>query len=263
CYLEGIKDGRRFIQLAERISKKKPIIIWKVGETSSGARAAASHTGSIVGNYSLWMKIFEKNGIIVVKNLQELVETIGAFTNPFYPKGNAVAVISGPGGPAVSSADACEKAGLRLARISPETVARLREIVPEFGTSAKNPIDLGLQISFNSDMEHEAISAVARDPNVDMILIYLGVAKKEHVRNLTKLQEEVKKPIALVTAMDMLTSTKGMGKIKDLFAFAPARKAPEYFKTLNQHGISVHCTEQNAAKTLRALYDHGKINSHD
>ncbi|MHA1404875.1 MAG: acetate--CoA ligase family protein [Candidatus Helarchaeota archaeon] len=257
CYLEGIKDGQHFIKLAERISKKKPIIIWKVGETSSGARAAASHTGSLVGNYSLWTKIFDKNGIVVVKNHQELIETIGAFTNPCYPQGNSVAIISGPGGPAVSSADACEMNGLKLAKISPETVQELSKIIPEFGTSSKNPIDLGLQISFDSNLERKAIEAVARDPKVDMLLIYLGVIKKEHVKNLLRIQKEVQKPIAIVTAIDILTSSKGMGPVRNLFTPVPTRKASRFLAEMNANGISLHMTEQNAAKTLWHLYHYG------
>lgn len=256
-YVEGIEDGKRLVKLAKKISLKKPILIWKVGETESGKIAAKSHTGALCGSESIWESIFEQTGIIKVDNLQDLLNHILAFFNPYLPNGNRVAIISGPGGPAVSSADACEEAGLELASLSEETRTRISEILSEFGTSIKNPIDLSLQSVFNSSIQDKAIEIVGEDRGVDLILLYIGTLQKNIIHGLIKAQEKVKKPIAVVEAVNTI-AIASHAPLKNLYDTIDQKKFPDFMKLLYQAGISIHQTEQNAAKVLMNLVKYSK-----
>lgn len=254
CYMEGVNDGRRFIELVKKIRKKKPIIIWKVGITPAGSRAAQSHTGSICGNNKLWNNVFDQYGVIRVYNMEEMISMIQAFINPIPVRNCRVAILSGPGGPAVSSADACEMNNLKLAELTNETKLKLRELLPEFGSSFSNPIDLSLQVQFDPILEKNAYEVVGMDPNVDMILIWLTMLNPRY-KDLIKLQEKISKPIALVSAIDVNTSPDSFsGIIKRAFMPIRIKKIPEIIKNMNHKGISIHPNENLAAKALRAIY---------
>ncbi|MHA1271234.1 MAG: acetate--CoA ligase family protein [Candidatus Helarchaeota archaeon] len=258
CYLEGLNEGKRFVELVREISRKKPIILWKVGRTSGGIRAASSHTGSLCGNIKVWDTIFDQVGLIKVNNVYELIEHFGMFQNPTFPKGNKVVIISGPGGPAVSSADACELEGLELAQLSEDTKNKLREILPEFGTGVNNPVDLGLNIAFQPELEYIATEIAGSDPNVDMLLIYISVLKRIQVKNFIKVKNKIKKPIALVITFDVSTSFKDY-TVKDYFQPISPKKAPKYLSDLYKNGISIYSSEQNAARALVNLLKYSKF----
>ena len=252
CYLEGVKDGRRFIELVKKI--KKPIIIWKVGVTPGGSKAAHSHTGSLCGNDKLWNNIFNQYKVIRVYNLEEMVSMIQAFINPMPVRDRRVAIISGPGGPAVSSADACEMNNLKLAELTKESKMRLKEYFPEFGSSMSNPIDISLQATFDPILEKKTYEIVGKDPNVDMILIYLTMLTPRY-KDLIDLQKDISKPIAIVSALDVNVSADCFSKnIIRSFIHLRAKKVPGIIKKMNEHGISIHPNENLAAKVLNHIY---------
>ena len=253
CYMEGTNDGRRFIELVKKISKKKPIIIWKAGVTPAGSKAAHSHTGSICGNNKLWNNVFDQYGVIRVYNMEELMSMIQAFINPIPVRNCRVAILSGPGGPAVSSADACEMNNLKLAELTNETKFKLQELVPEFGSSISNPVDLSLQVQFDPMLEKNAYEVVGMDPDVDMLLIWLTMLNPRY-KELIKLQEKISKPIALVSAIDVnIARDSFSGNIKR-FIQIRAKKVPKIIQDMNQKGISIHPNENLAAKALYNIY---------
>jgi len=252
CYIEGVNDGRRFIELVQKI--KKPMIIWKAGVTPAGSKAAHSHTGSLSGKDKLWNNVFDQYGVIRVYNLEEMISMIQAFINPMPLRNCRVAIISGPGGPAVSSADACEMNNLKLAELTNESKLKLQEYIPEFGSSMSNPIDLSLQATFDPILEKKAYEIVGMDPNVDMILIYLTMLNPRY-KDLIKLQEKISKPIAIVSAIDVNVSADSFSNIvKRSFIHIRAKKVPNIIKNMNQNGISVHPNENLAAKALYNIY---------
>ncbi|MFX1489142.1 MAG: CoA-binding protein [Promethearchaeota archaeon] len=252
CYMEGVKDGRRFIELVKKI--KKPIIIWKAGITPAGSKAAQSHTGSISGNNKLWNNVFDQYGVIRVSNLEEMVSMIQAFINPIPVSNCRVAILSGPGGPAVSSADACEMNNLKLAELTNETKLKLQKILPQFGSSDSNPIDLSLQIQVDPNLEKNAYEVVGMDSNVDMILIWLSTLNPRH-KVLIKLQEEISKPIALVSAIDVNVSPDSFSSaMRRSFIHIRTKEIPKIIKNMNQKGISIHPNENLAAKALYNIY---------
>ncbi len=254
CYIEGVKDGRRFIKLVKKI--RKPIIIWKAGITPAGEQAAQSHTGSLCGDNKLWDIVFDQYGVIRVYNLEEMMSMIQAFINPIPVKNHRVAIISGPGGPAVSSADACEMNNLILAELTDESKKKLQNFIPEFGSSTSNPIDLSLQATFDPILEKNAYEIVGRDPNVDMMLIYLTMLTPRY-KDLIKLQEEISKPIAIATAIDVnISSDPFSNYIKRSFIHIRAKKVPNIIKKMNQKGISIHPNEHIAAKALYNIFQY-------
>ena len=252
CYLEGLDDGRRFIELVKKI--RKPIIIWKAGITPAGSKAAHSHTGSICGNNKLWNKVFDQYGVMRVYNLEEITSMIQAFINPIPVRNCRVAILSGPGGPAVSSADACEMNNLKLAELTNDSKMKLQEIIPEFGSSVSNPIDLSLQVQFDPILEKNAYEIVGMDSNVDMMLIWLTMLNPRY-KDLIKLQEKISKPIAIVSAIDVnVSSDIFTNTVKRSFIHIRAKKVPGIINNLNQNGISVHPNEHLAAKALYNIY---------
>ena len=251
-YMEGIDDGRRFLDLLKQI--KKPIIIWKAGVTPAGSEAAHSHTGAISGNNKVWNTVFDQYGVVRVYHLEEMVSMIQAFINPKPVNGRRVAIISGPGGPAVSSADACMMNNLKLAEITDESKAKLQEYIPKFGSSMSNPIDLSLQATFDPKLEKKAYEIIGMDPNVDMLLIYLAMLTPQY-DDLIELQEKISKPIVIVSAINVNVSPDAFNKtVKRMFIRIRAKKVPNIIKKLNQKGISVHPNEHLAAKALSNIY---------
>jgi acyl-CoA synthetase (NDP forming) len=250
CYLEGVEDGRRFLRLAKQISKKKPIILWKVGRTKGGAKAAGSHTGSICGNREIWDAVFKQAGLIRVENVYELFGSITALINPDLPKSNRVAIVSAPGGPAVSAADVCEQEGLKLAELSEDTKNKLSEIIPNLGTSTANPIDLGFTVATDNTLYLRSSELVGQDENVDMILVYNFRMDKNFAEALIQFKEKIKKPTAIVTNIEQIQDRELNERLRSL----TAEETPIILKKLYESGVSIHPTEQGAAKTLFSLF---------
>jgi len=117
-YLESISNGSAFVSEAEAISAEKPILLMKPGGTEAGAKAAASHTGSLAGDDTAYECVFERAGIIRCNSLKSQVDYIQAFANQPLPLGTKIAVISNAGGAGIMAADAIERRGLTFAKLS-------------------------------------------------------------------------------------------------------------------------------------------------
>ncbi len=249
CYLEGVEDGQRFFRLAKQISKKKPIILWKVGRTSGGVKAAGSHTGSICGKKEIWDAVSKQAGLIRVENVYELFGVITALINPSLPKGNRVAIVSAPGGPAVSAADVCEQEGLKLAELSEYTKNKLSEIIPNLGTSTSNPIDLGFTVASDNTLYSRSTVLVGKDENVDMVLVYNFMMDKNFAEALIESEKKIGKRMAVVTNIGQVRERE----LDERFRSLDPEEMPRILKRLYESGISIHLTEQDAAKTLVSL----------
>ena len=171
AYIEGIKDGPRFFDALRTASLKKPVILWKVGLTTAGAQAAASHTGALAGARDVWEGVVRQTGAIPVAGFEDWFDALMGFAMLPENLGDRIAIISGPGGLAVSAAEACADNGLRLAQLSPETRESLSTVVPATGTSLRNPIDVGLTASLEIGIYIQSIRSVVADPAVDALVI--------------------------------------------------------------------------------------------
>ncbi|MFC1993908.1 acetate--CoA ligase family protein [Chloroflexota bacterium] len=174
AYLEGIKEGRRFFQIAREVSLRKPIIVWKGGMTEDGIKASASHTGSISTSANVWRALCKQAGLISVNSAEEAIDTVEVFYRLPKPKGRKVGIISSPGVFAVTCSDACKEAGLKLADFSPETIKRLTEVIAPVGTSNKNPVDVGMPGSHLPEFYYKkCFEIVDKDPEVEMLFLIM------------------------------------------------------------------------------------------
>lgn len=202
AYLEGIKDGRRFVEVLSEASLGKPVILWKVGLTQEGSRAAASHTGAVANTREVWEAAVLQGGGVSAEGFEDWVDALVAFS--FFPNGigDRVAIISGPGGLAVAAAEACGKEGLRLAELSAQTREGLAEFVPRTGTSLRNPIDVGMSASINIEIYARGVRIVAADPAVDAVVMvgagFTPEANELYKEAVVQTRHEFGKPILMV-----------------------------------------------------------------
>lgn len=170
-YVESLKDGYRLIEIGEKaLRKKKPILIWKVGNSEVGKKAAASHTGNLGGETALYKAAFKQKGIIQVNDIYDLVDYGKAFKHGKLPKGNRVAIVTISGGAGIVLADQCVERGLEIPKLSEETLERLKKIIPSFG-SLVNPIDVTAHIFNETDLLREALQVIVEDPQIDSVVV--------------------------------------------------------------------------------------------
>ncbi len=166
-YVEGIKDGKAFMEVAKRVTRKKPVIIIKSGSTEAGARAISSHTGSLAGSESAFSAALKQSGVLKVEILEDLFSVAQAFNAQEIPGGPQVAIFSNAGGPAILASDAVERSGLRMASFSRETVEALRACLPPIA-SFYNPVDITGGV--REDVYRMALEKVLQDENVQAVI---------------------------------------------------------------------------------------------
>ena len=166
-YLESFGNPQRFLEICQRVAKKKPIIAVKSGRTAAGARAAASHTGSLAGADNAVESLFAQSGVIRATSIEELFVFAAAFASQPVPAGPHVAIVTNSGGPAILATDACIELGLQIPTLAADTQRRIRAAVaPE--ASVTNPVDM---IATATGPQYEvAVRAAAEDPGIDAII---------------------------------------------------------------------------------------------
>ncbi len=174
AYIEGVKNGRRFVRLLREAAQTKPTIVLKGGRTQSGAGAVASHTGSLAGADEVFDALCRQMGVIRVYSLEELADVIQAFLYMPPPKGCNVGVIGGGGGASVQAADDCDSAGLPVPPLPPEIRKELRKFTPPAGTSIRNPVDTMAGFMSPQYFE-ETIRLVASYERIDLLITHLDV----------------------------------------------------------------------------------------
>ncbi len=166
-YLESFGNPRKFVKIARRLTKKKPIIAVKAGRTLAGARAAASHTGALAGLDVAVDALFEQCGVLRATSIEELFDYALGFSNQPLPKGKRVAIVTNAGGPGIIATDACVSLGLEMSIFEDETYRILKDALPE-EASIQNPVDiLG---DGGPERYGKALDAVLKDKNVDAVM---------------------------------------------------------------------------------------------
>jgi acyl-CoA synthetase (NDP forming) len=166
-YVEGVENGREFIEAAREIVKSKPILALKGGVTREAAKRALSHTASVAGSDVVFDAAFKKAGIIRVEDVEELLDSAVALSKQPLLRGDNIAIVSNVGGPAILAADAVVKNGFRLATLSEKTRLRIEKKFP--GVEAVNPIDLIADA--RTDRYSFVLDAVLSDSNVDGVMV--------------------------------------------------------------------------------------------
>jgi acetyl coenzyme A synthetase (ADP forming)-like protein len=194
-YLEGIKDGRRFLDAISETTHLKPIIIVKAGRTEQGAKAASSHTGSLAGSDKIYGALFKQKGVARAGSLFELIDVAKAFTKQPLPRGRRVGIITNAGGAGVLATDACSDNRLMVPPLTDKTVVVLRSFLSEVA-SLGNPVDI--IASANKECYLKTTETVIADENIDALIVncvvptFLGMKPSEHAEGVAEAYEKVK-----------------------------------------------------------------------
>ncbi len=210
AYVEGVSDGREFMAVAEEAARKKPLIVLKGGTGEGGARAVASHTGSLAGSAEAYQAAFARSGVLTASTMEEMFDWARALAWQPLPKGNRIGVLTNAGGPAILAVDALEAAGLRLAQLTDETKSHLRPRIPAAG-SVNNPVDV---LAGSGPATYAlALDALLSDPTVDAAVVIQAPQDWFLAESLAEVIGEVaanhKKPV-LAAIMGMATVQKAL-----------------------------------------------------
>ena len=236
-YLEAVEDGRRFMEVAKRVTRIKPVVLVKSGITAAGARAASSHTGALAGADAAYEAAFAQCGVLRAHSVRELFSLAQALACQPSPKGPAMAMVTNSGGPGIIAADAVENKGMHLAGLRPETVAELRTELPPIAT-CHNPVDLtgGAPAS----MYQFAMETVVRDPGVDGLVVIMT-------------------PTATMDPMDFAQRICQVATDKPVFAVMMGRHTVEKSRLYcMEQGLPAYDFPEDAVGAMRGLLDYGR-----
>ncbi|MFX1451693.1 MAG: acetate--CoA ligase family protein [Promethearchaeota archaeon] len=189
CYIEGLRDGRKFLEVAKKITPHKPIIVYKAGKTAAGSRAAKSHTGSIAGSWEITQSMFKQAGVIEASTSLELLDLAKAFSKLPLLRGKRIGVLSWGGGWAVVCADHLMQVGLEVPPLKADAIEDLNKLLPPYW-SKTNPIDLVGTLDRRNQLKSLRILF---DSGMDGIVV-LGVLTGLAFENLKKYQQIVNIP---------------------------------------------------------------------
>ncbi|MCJ7716915.1 MAG: acetate--CoA ligase family protein, partial [Anaerolineales bacterium] len=195
-YSEGLPNGQEFIKVAREVTKTKPVVAIKSGVTKSGSRAVSSHTGSLAGSEQAYEAAFRQAGVLRANDMESMFDMALALGYQPLLKNDRIVIVTNAGGPGILATDALERSGMNLARLEVETIQELEQYLPD-AASAANPVDvLG---DARSDRYRFALEAVAKDPNVDGIMVVLTPQAmteiEETARSVGELSQKIEKPI--------------------------------------------------------------------
>ncbi|MBC7333219.1 MAG: acetate--CoA ligase [Actinobacteria bacterium] len=170
AYLEGVKDGKEFMRISSKVSRVKPIIVVKAGNTDAGARAVSSHTGTLAGSTRAYDAAFKQSGVIRARTVKDLFNYGLAFSYQPLPQGKRTVIVTNAGGPGIMATDACEENNIPLATLEKVTIDKLKEFLPE-ASNFYNPVDvLGDALA---DRYRKTLEVIFQDKNVDAIVVLL------------------------------------------------------------------------------------------
>lgn len=174
AYIEGVKEGQRFVRVLKEAAEAKPVIMLKGGCTEVGNRAVASHTGALAGSDAVWDALFKQAGVVRVYDIDEMVDVIVTFLLLSPPQGRRVGMVGIGGGASVQGADECGRAGMLIPPLSQEIVKRLGEIFNAPGISLGNPVDSTV-LDVSPHQFGDILSTVASSPDIDLLIAHVGV----------------------------------------------------------------------------------------
>ncbi len=243
-YLEGVKDGKRFMGVAKEVTKEKPIVVLKTGRTKAGAKAAMSHTGSIAGSDDVYNSAFLQTGIVRARDMEEFFDSCKALVAQPPTSGKNVVIITDAGGPSIMAVDECELRGLNVSELSSSSKRRLEEMrqnreIPEFA-SISNPIDLTGSVS--TDMLVKVSKIVFDDPIVDGVIL-LGL---HHVPGL---QEDFVEKVAILS--------KNYTKPLIACDIGETEMALHIRSNFEKLGVPCYASPEDAARAMSALCTYG------
>jgi acyl-CoA synthetase (NDP forming) len=207
AYIEGIKQPRRFLRVLGEATEAKPVIILKGGKTEAGKGAVASHTGALAGSKETWDALCRQRGVIQVHNLEEMSDTILAFSYLRPPRGRRIGIMGIGGGASVQAADDCENASLIVPPFPQELRQELRKFTPPAGTGLRNPIDTSADVYWDPASFAKTAKLIADYDGVDALFVMLNALfavrhgvqiLREQIEAIIEVGQGTDKPLAIV-----------------------------------------------------------------
>jgi acetyltransferase len=247
-YIEGIKRGRRFLDISKEVIKNKPIIVYKAGRTESGSRATLSHTASIAGSDEVFEAMCRQSGIIRTDDVSHAFDLAEALSKQPLPKGNRVAIVFNGGGACVVTTDACAALGLEVPELNKEMVQELSKYLLPHAPPPKNPIDMA------ADPRPMTIANIVellvQNPRIDAVItmapIHMRSSNPAYVREVLSAAEIIsdipKKYGKPVISTAMRGSMEGVA-----------------FELMKDRGIPFYEFPEEAARAMYGLYRYSQI----
>ncbi len=198
-FVEGLRDGRAFIELAIEVSQRKPIVAFKAGRTNAGLRAAESHTGSLAGSIETYEAAFKQSGVILARDTEQFFDVSMALSSwsDCLPESNDVAILTISGGPCVTAGDLCEEIGLTVPNLDDALRAEIRRHIPFFGADS-NPVDMTPQM--NPANYEGCVDLVFSQPKIGgVIAMNVGLDQEEFAAAFVKASRKYSKPVVSFT----------------------------------------------------------------
>jgi acyl-CoA synthetase (NDP forming) len=232
-YLESVKAGRRFLDVAKRITREKPIVVLKSGRTEAGKKAVASHTASLAGNDVIFSAIFRQGGILRARDYEHMFNLARAISKQPFPDREGVFIITYAGSLGVIAADAITDNGMRLSELEPHLKERLKNLLPDY-VCGMNPVDY----TFSQDAEtvRKTIEIGVESEDVGSFIVVLQAEiLGSYVETLKNIDYKGKPIIACVAGKE--------------FALDDVIK-------MEKAGIPVLSTPEQVADALAVMYRH-------
>jgi acetyltransferase len=248
-YVEGFRDGQKFLRAAREITAVKPVVVYKSGSTEQGRKAARSHTGALAGSYAMTVDVLRQVGVSVVQNSDEILPVAEGLGLMQRARGKRVAVIADGGGQATIASDRLTEAGLELAELADDTRRRLGEILlPQ--ASLVNPVDVAGSTDAHPSLLADCLAIVAADDNVDSVFL-VGMFGGYHVRFAEDLLGD-----EMRGAESMIELAHCMDKPLVIYSlYAPVK--PPALRRLHEAGLPVYSSIENAVRVLAELGERG------
>jgi len=260
-YIEGVRDGRRFMKSLARAAQTKPVILLKAGRTRAGTASAASHTAAMAGSLDLWRAVFRQTGVVEARSLEDMVDLAVSFYHLPPVKGRRVGVVGGGGGISVLSADEWEEAGFDVAPLAPEIEAMIQTRLPELWQGwLKNPVDLSILPldATMASLSGDILKMMAQSPHFDLVAanIIIGgpfsneqlrVHIQRQVQDILTAHREGSNPVAVI----LNTGALGLDDFQD----GRIRSLAEAVQTLVPAGLPVYPETSRAAGAIIRLID--------
>lgn len=249
-YVEGFRDGRRFLQVARDTTLRKPVVVYKSGATDAGRKAASSHTGALAGSYAMTVDLLRQAGVSVVQRSDDILPVAEGLALLQQARGKRVAVVSDGGGQATIAADRLAEAGLELATLSEHTRQRLAEILfPQ--ASLVNPVDVAGSSDANPALLADCLRVVAEDEGVDSVFL-VGMFGGYHIRFAEALLGG-----EMRGAEAMIELARAIAKPVVVYSlYAPVK--PPALRRLHEAGLPVYSSIEHAVRVLAALGERGQ-----
>jgi acyl-CoA synthetase (NDP forming) len=255
AYIEGVKDGQRFLRALRTTAMKKPVAILKGGRTEAGGRATDSHTGSLAGSLEVFNAACRQAGAIQVEDLEDLVDVAVAFRFVGSLGGPGAGVVGGGGGRSVLAADIVSSTGLTVPALPEETQQKLREFTPLAGTSVRNPIDSGMGWGGRERLTLmiDTVRIVAEAPSIDFVLFHTHFSWGSMVRSASDLTGQAVETAEALSEVAQQVDVPIVGVVRPPMN-ASALEATQAFESrCAELGLATFCGMTAAANALSRL----------